>query len=164
MRILIVEDNPQDRELLIFALQEHFKTKAKFREADNLQTAHDYLQRGGVDAVVLDLQLPDSSGMETFERVHLAYPHLPIIVATHNADLELAVSIVQQGAEDVILKDFTNTTVLFRRILFAIERGLRNRALWMTEPPPAPEPDEEPSPDTMPSVGNPDLSGAGNRT
>lgn len=162
MRILIVEDNPADRELLVYALQEHFKTEAKFREADNLKTAHEYLARGGVDAIVLDLQLPDSSGLETFTRVHAAYPHLPVIVVTHNVDLELAVDIVQQGAEDVIIKDFTNTIVLFRRILFAIERGLRNRALWMTEPPPAPEP-EEPSPDTLPSTTLEGISGAGDR-
>ena len=153
MRILIVEDSPQDRELLVFALQEHWKTEAKFREAKDLETAHEYLQRGGVDAVVLDLQLPDSSGLETFTRVHAAYPHLPVIVVSHNANLDLAIDIVRRGAEDVILKDFTNTTTLFRRILFAIERGVRNRALWMTEPPPPPEaiPSDDPIPSTMPS-------------
>ena len=161
MRILIVEDNPQDRELLVFALQEHFKTEAKFREARDLAMAHEYLQRGGVDAVVLDLQLPDSSGLSTFTRIHTAYPHLPIIVVSHDTNLELAVDIVQRGAEDVIIKDFTNTTVLFRRILFAIERGVRNRALWMTEPPPPPEPSpsDEPIPSTLPSR----VSGAGDR-
>jgi len=158
VRILIVEDNPADRELLVFTLQEHFKTEAKFREAYDLEGAHSYLQRGGVDAVVLDLQLPDSSGLDTFTRIHKAYPHLPIIVVTHNIDLDLAIDIVEQGAEDVIVKDFTNTVVLFRRILFAIKRGLRNQALWMTEPPPAPDASDtleeaiEPSPDTLPST------------
>ena len=160
MRILIVEDNPQDRELLIFALQEHFKTEAKFREATDLEMAHEYLQRGGVDAVVLDLQLPDSSGLDTFTRVHAAYPHIPVIVVSHNASLDLAVDIVRRGAEDVIIKQFTDTTVLFRRILFAIERGVRNRALWMTEPPPPPESGTsiEAPPDTLPSP-----TGAGDR-
>jgi DNA-binding response OmpR family regulator len=154
MRILIVEDNPQDRELLIFTLQEHFKTEAKFREAQTLQVAHDYLARGGTDAIVLDLHLPDSSGLSTFTRIHRAYPHLPVIVVTNNTNLKLAVDIIRQGAEDVIVKDFTNSTELFRRILFAIERGVRNRAFLMTDPPPPPEevPVDEPVPETLPST------------
>lgn len=166
MRILIVEDNPADRELLVFTLQEHWKTEAKFREAHDLKAAHGYLQRGGVDAVVLDLQLPDSTGWDTFARVHKAYPNLPIIVVTHNINLDLAVTLIEQGAEDVIVKDFTNTIVLFRRILFAVKRGIRNQALWMTEPPPPmteTEPPElvEAGPDTLPSTREP---GAGDRT
>jgi DNA-binding response OmpR family regulator len=173
MRILIVEDNPQDRELLVFALQEHFMKEAKFREVSDLESAHEYLKRGGVDAVVLDLQLPDSTGADTFTRIHNAYPQVPVIVVTHNSNLELAQQIIQRGAEDVIIKDFTNTIVLFRRILFAIERGQRNRAMWMlTEPPPfedefgvveVPEDpvSEDPIPSTLPSSGQ---SGTGDRT
>jgi len=155
MRILIIEDNPQDRELLTFALQEHFKTEAKFREAPDLQSAHGFLSRGNVDCIILDLNLPDSSGIDTFLHVYTAYPNIPIVIVTHNSNLELAKQMVRTGAEDYILKDFTNTTVLFRRVLFAVERNQRNRSRLMSKPPatePAPPPVDEPVPDTLPST------------
>ena len=154
MKILIVEDSSSDRELLVLALEEHFGDEAKFREAKSLELAHDYLAGGQVDAIVLDLNLPDSEGLDTFLRIHNAYPHIPVIVMTHNQDFDLAVSMIQQGAEDFILKDYTNSTILFRRIRFAIERGIRNRKKLMTDPPPAADTLEdaiEDPPDTLPS-------------
>lgn len=131
VNILIVEDNSTDRELLVFALQEHWKTEARFREAETLKAAHTYLERGGVDCIVLDLQLPDSTGLDTFLRIFTAYPNIPIVVVTHNPNLELAKQLVETGAEDVILKDFTNTTAIFRRVLLATVRTRRNRRRLM---------------------------------
>lgn len=131
MNILVVEDSSSDRELLIFTLQEHFQEEAHFREAATLKDAHSYLERGNVDCIILDLQLPDSAGLDTFLRVYTAYPQIPIIIATHNANLELARQLVRAGAEDVILKNFTHTTAIFRRILLATERTARNRKRLM---------------------------------
>jgi DNA-binding NtrC family response regulator len=131
VNILIVEDNSSDRELLVYALAEHFKTEARFREASTLKQAQDYLERGGVACILLDLQLPDSAGLDTFLRIYTAYPQIPIVIVTHNANLELAKQLVKTGAEDVILKDFTNTTAIFRRVLLAQERTARNRRRLM---------------------------------
>lgn len=153
MRILIIEDNPKDRELLIYALQEHFKSEAKFRDVSDLKSAHEYLERGNVDCILLDLQLPDSSGIDTFLHVFTAYPQIPIVIVSHNANLKLATQMVRTGAEDYIIKDYTNTTVLFRRVLFAVERGQRNRQRLMGHRPtdPAPPVVDESIPDTLPS-------------
>lgn len=131
INILIVEDSRSDRELLTFALQDHFKTEARFREATTLKQANSYLERGSVNCILLDLQLPDSSGLDTFLRVYTAYPQTPIVVVTHNTNLELAKQLVKTGAEDVILKDFTNTTAIFRRVVLAITRTERNRKRLM---------------------------------
>lgn len=163
MRILIVEDNPADRELLVFALQEHFKSEAKFREVSSLEDAHEYLKRGPVDCIVLDLGLPDSSGLETFTRIYMAYPHVPIVIVSNTVNMTLAKDMIRTGAEDFILKDYTSTTMLFRRIVFAIERVKRNQRRLMTDPPPddtprvantsPPEGAVEDPPDTLPSGG-----------
>jgi len=131
VNILIVEDNSTDRELLVFALQEHFQAEARFREASTLKDAHDFLERGDVECVILDLQLPDSAGLDTFLRIYTSYPQIPIVIVTHNANLKLAQELVKTGAEDVILKDFTNTTAIFRRVLLAVERTERNRRRLM---------------------------------
>jgi DNA-binding response OmpR family regulator len=123
MRILIIEDDSRSRELLKYLLEDRFKSEAKFREASNLEAAFGYLKHDNVDCVILDLNLPDSSGKETFIKVRKAYPTIPVVVMTNNKNREMAVDMVKEGASDYILKDFTNEEEIFRRILFAIERG-----------------------------------------
>jgi len=125
MRILIVEDSATDRQLLRYLLEDKFMNEAKFREASNLATAVKYLDAGNIDCVLLDLQLPDSAGKETFEKLIARYPDVPIIVMTHNKDRELAVSMIQLGAADYILKSYTDEEELFRRIVFAVEKHRR---------------------------------------
>jgi len=157
VKILIVEDSLADRELLVFALQENFKTEAKFREADSLKSAHDYLRRGGFDCVILDLHLPDSSGIDTFLLLHDAYPDVPIVVVSNTNDFRLALRMIRLGADDFIVKNFTDPDMVFRRVAFAIERNSRDR------PPPSilsdigdlGDLDDDPPPDTLPSRADP---------
>ncbi len=127
MNILIVEDNPTDRELLIECLIDSFLSEARFRTASNLEEAFGYLARTldgepYFDVVLLDLQLPDSSGRNTFVAIHEGYPSLPIVVLSHNTDRDLAVDLIHAGAADVIIKNYSNPLDLFRRVLFAVER------------------------------------------
>ena len=125
MRILIVEDNPTDRDLLKYLLESRFQNEAKFREANNLETAFRYLDGRNIDCVILDLQLPDSTGKETFQRLSDRYPDVPVIVMTHNKDRGLALDMIKAGAADYILKDYTNEEDIFRRIIFAVEKHHR---------------------------------------
>lgn len=139
MRILIVEDNQADQELLLELLQDQFMQQAKFRVANDLRGAIDYLQRrhssimprAAVDdgpyfhCVLLDLGLPDSKGRDTFRAIHSKHPTVPIIIISNNLDPDLALELVREGAEDFILKNFSNPTDLFRRILYAVARSER---------------------------------------
>lgn len=125
MKVLIVEDSFPDRELILEMLQEHFKSESKFREAYDLARALEYLGRWDFDCILLDLNLPDSTGWDTFQAIHNAYPRIPVVVLTNNKSQSLALQIIRAGASDVIIKDFMNTTMIFRRILFAVERTKR---------------------------------------
>jgi len=80
---------------------------------------------GNVDCVILDLQLPDSAGRETFEKINERFPDVPVIVMTHNKDRNLAIEMIQAGAADYVLKDFTNEEDIFRRIVFSVEKHRR---------------------------------------
>ena len=80
------------------------------------------LAQGGVDAVLLDLDLPDSRGMVTFERAYAFAPDVPIVVLTSRSDESLGVSTVQAGAQDYLVKDEVSAAVLGRAVRHAIER------------------------------------------
>lgn len=80
------------------------------------------LTQGGIDAVLLDLELPDSEGMVTFERMYAFAPDVPIIVLTDIADEEVAMSTVQGGAQEFLVKDELVPSVLGRSVRHAIER------------------------------------------
>lgn len=125
MKILIVEDSPTDRDLLKYLLEDQFQNEAKFREASNLETALKYLIAGNIDCVILDLQLPDSVGRETFDKIYDRHPDVPIIVMTHNKDRDIAVEMIKAGAADYILKNYTNPEDIFNRIIFAVEKHRR---------------------------------------
>ncbi len=125
MRILIVEDSPTDRELLRYLLEARFQTEAKFREANTLEEAIGYLNRGNTDCVILDLQLPDSTGRETFRQLNSKFPDIPIIVMTNNSDRDLALEMIQEGAADYVLKNYTDEEDIFRRVIFAVEKHRR---------------------------------------
>jgi diguanylate cyclase (GGDEF)-like protein len=80
------------------------------------------LAQGGVAAVLLDLDLPDSRGMVTFERAYAFAPDVPIVVLTSRSDESLGVSTVQAGAQDYLVKDEVSAAVLGRAVRHAIER------------------------------------------
>lgn len=121
-RLLVVEDNPTDRELVRYLLEARFRD-AHIYEAATLKAALAILNHETVvDCVVLDLQLPDSTGKDTFHSLYDRYPSIPFIVMTHNKDRQLAIEMIQLGAADYVIKNFTDEEELFRRILFAIEK------------------------------------------
>jgi DNA-binding response OmpR family regulator len=75
-----------------------------------------------VDAVLLDLSLPDSQGFETFSRLRAQAPDVPVIVLTSLEDEELALGAAREGAQDYVVKGSVNPQSLARSISFAIER------------------------------------------
>ncbi len=80
------------------------------------------LTQGGFDAVLLALELPDSQGMVTFDRAYAFAPDVPIIVISNEADEEAAVSTVQGGAQDYLVKSESGPSLLVRSVRHAIER------------------------------------------
>ncbi len=77
----------------------------------------------GVDAILLDLGLPDSDGLESLARAEAAAPHVPIVVLTGFDDEELGVEAVRKGAQDYLVKGQTTTRLLTRVIRHAVERN-----------------------------------------
>jgi PAS domain S-box-containing protein len=122
IRILLLEDNPADRCLIGAFLREangfRFVLEGVDRVAEGLRS----LNRSEFDLVLLDLSLPDASGLEGFERIRRAAPGVPVIVLTGLDDDASAVAAVNAGAQDYLVKGRVDGRVLIRSMRYAIER------------------------------------------
>lgn len=103
-RVLIVTADADDcvglREMLIEAADGPFSSE----RVRSLATALARLQTSGIDAVLLDLALPDSQGIDTFEKVCVAVPHIPIMTLCMPEDEVLALQTLERGAQGYLLK------------------------------------------------------------
>ena len=104
LRVLLVEDNPGDARLIQEALAERSDEPFDLETVDTLQTGLQRLNVGGFDAMLLDLALPDSFGMETFARAKAQALGVAIIILTGLNDDSLALKLVQGGAQDFVAK------------------------------------------------------------
>ncbi len=122
IRILLVEDSPVDALCLKEALHESEATHFSISHVETLTEAKEYLRERNFHAVVLDLRLPDSLGMETFLEVRNSDPDVPIVALSGLDDETLAIEAVRLGAQDYLLKDKYDGVSLSRSITYAIER------------------------------------------
>lgn len=81
------------------------------------------------DVVLLDLTLPDSTGLASLDTLIQAAPQLPIVVLTNTNDDKLAVEAVRHGAQDYLFKRQINQDTLVRSLHYAIERKQGAEAL-----------------------------------
>jgi signal transduction histidine kinase len=127
VQILLIEDNPGDARLIKEFLGEVTSSTFELDFVDNLSEGLRHLD--GKDAILLDLALPDSSGLDTFEKIHSHAPAIPIIVLTGTDDDALAFKAVREGAQDYLVKGQVSSQLLGRTIQYAIERKRINEEL-----------------------------------
>ena len=95
IKVLIIEDNPGDVRLLQKILAEKNGVCFDLVFADRLQTGLKSLSNGGIDVVLLDLELPDSRGLKTFNNVYAHHPTVPIVVLTGLDDEKIGLRAVK---------------------------------------------------------------------
>ncbi len=120
--VLLIEDNPGDARLLRESLGGADVPLFELEWVDHLAAGLERLGRGNVDIVLLDLNLPDSSGLPTFQRVRAKFPDLPIILMTGLDDEELALRAVSEGAQEYLVKASVSGALISRHIRHAIGR------------------------------------------
>lgn len=134
IKILLVEDNPGDVLLLQETLSEITHFELELAHVERLTQALQRLQEETFDVVLLDLLLPDSTGLETFIHVYNQVPLTPIVVLTGIADETLALRALQAGAQDYLVKGKTSgSELLMRSIRYAIERKRNEAVLYQRE-------------------------------
>jgi DNA-binding response OmpR family regulator len=122
IRILLIEDNPADARLIKEYLSDVKNTAFDFKNTERLQEGIEILENEFIDVVLLDLNLPDSKGLGSFDQIFAIAPSVPIIVLTGLNDEATAIKAVKMGAQDFLVKDKVEGDLLIRSMKYAIER------------------------------------------
>ena len=124
IRVLLVEDNPGDARLIkeMLASPAYDGVTYQLSQVETLSVAVQVCSNNPIEVILLDLNLPDSTGRETLESLNGMFPQIPIVVLTGLNDSELTMQSVQHGAQDYITKEECTSQLLTRVIHYAIER------------------------------------------
>ena len=126
--VLLIEDNPVDADLLKRTLSTE-REAFVIHTASSMRAAAERLRAGGIGLVLTDLSLPDSRGFATLSAIQAAAPDIPIIVLSGFSDEDMAVKMVEMGAEDYLVKDRMDRHSLVRAMRYGIERNGLKREL-----------------------------------
>ena len=123
IKILLVEDNPADQIMVEEVLQDATTFQYQLVTCERVQEAPDCVAQVHPDVILLDLSLPDSSGLATLDTIKSASPGVPVIIFTGLADQQIGMNAINRGAEDYLVKGaIREGSTLERTINFAIER------------------------------------------
>jgi len=120
--VLLVEDNPGDARLVKEALCEIAKPPLELVHRETLAQAIGFCADNTPDAILLDLGLPDSQGLDTVRRIRDASPEAPIAVLTVRDEEQLAIQALHEGAQDYLPKSQISGPLIWRALRYAMER------------------------------------------
>jgi signal transduction histidine kinase len=121
LQVLVVEDNPGD----VYLIQELLRTSGfpfNIERASSLTDAIKLTSYREYDAILLDLGLPDSFGLDTLRKFQAVKLKAPVVVLTGLDDEEIAISTVKEGAQDYLIKNNLTGDNIIRAIRYGIER------------------------------------------
>lgn len=122
LKILLIEDDPGDAHLIRKMLIESKSAYFELEHFDRLSTGLEQLAQMEIDLILLDLNLPDSQGLDTIVKAHAKAQIIPVIVLTGLEDKNLAIKSISKGAQDYLVKGQINSGLLIRAIHYAVER------------------------------------------
>ena len=129
--VLLIEDNPGDADLVRLRLIEGdsaVNVSSVNRLADGLAS----MAKDPPSVVLLDLNLPDSHGADTFRKVLEQAPGVPVVILSGQDDEVLAMKALHQGVQDYLVKGDITSSHLERAMRYAIERQALTRSLEMS--------------------------------
>jgi DNA-binding response OmpR family regulator len=123
--VLLIEDSEDAMTLVRYALQEYGQGKYRLVWANTLSEGLGHLSKGGVDVVLLDLGLPESSGATSYAWVRAKAPKVPVVILTGDECQETEFSILASGVEDYLIKDQISGSLLMQAIQAALHANKR---------------------------------------
>jgi diguanylate cyclase (GGDEF)-like protein/PAS domain S-box-containing protein len=129
--ILLIENDPATAKAIQAALADSNTGPFDLEWVRQFSEGLERLSKKGIAAVLLDLSLPDSRGIETFDKLHTAAPDVPILILGGNVHEDLAKQAVERGAQDYLLPGHLDGYSLPRALRNAIERKAIEDALYV---------------------------------
>ena len=129
--VLLIEDDPAVAGVIQEALAGPSDSPFIVEWVRRLSDGLERVSKGGIAAVLLDLFLPDSQGINTFSMLSLAAPGVPILVLGGLGDEDIAKEAVERGAQDYLLKTRLDSYSLTRALHSAIARKAAEDALFL---------------------------------
>jgi CheY-like chemotaxis protein len=136
IHVLLVEDNPADvgliRRLIARAGQDAWQMVhcEQLNEAFEACVEYaDVTQGNQFDVVLLDLNLPDSNGLETMLQFHRKMPWIPVVVLSGMSDEQIALQAIASGAQEYLVKEHTTIQRLMQAMKWAIARVQFSRSV-----------------------------------
>jgi diguanylate cyclase (GGDEF)-like protein/PAS domain S-box-containing protein len=120
--VLLIEGAANDAKRILDELGAATDERFRVEWVTELSSGLARLCSGGVAAVVLDLTLPDSQGLETFDTLFRAAPHVPILIVSDGTAEEMAMRAVDRGARDYLRKDQADGSRLRRAVRSMMDR------------------------------------------
>jgi DNA-binding NarL/FixJ family response regulator len=124
LKILLIEDSPTDALLLRQLLLQVSEFPFEMEHVLDLETALKNISINTYDAIISDLGLPDSFGIKTYDRIKEHAPLTPVIIVSGTNDRDLLNAVMNQGADNYLIKDNFDGN----RIAIAILSAIRNRS------------------------------------
>lgn len=121
-RFLLIEDNYGDFFLIEEYLSEHFKNQELIHASTFLEAKKILNQEESFDVILLDLSLPDHSGEQLIVDIIQLAGGIPVIALTGFTDLDFSVKSLSLGISDYLLKDDLSAGLLYKTLIYAIER------------------------------------------
>lgn len=133
LKVLLIEDNAGDAKLIEHHLRapggDHFMGEVQLTHEETLEAGLGELGTGAYDVLFLDLNLPDSGGLETLDRVLSEEQEVPVVVLTGHNVRGAAVEAIQRGAQDYLPKPDLDADRLARSLRYAVERHVQEQEL-----------------------------------
>lgn len=117
-----MDDDPDFARVFQISLRADKRLLFTVETANTLQSALQMLQEKTFQVILLDLGLPDSQGLGTFERISEAHPEIACVILSGNDDEALSLEAVQKGAQDYVVKGEIRGEMLARVLAYALER------------------------------------------
>lgn len=132
-RVLLIEDDAGDAHLVKQALRASRDAQYQINWVTRLAEAKQQLAGTPPDVLLVDLSLPDSSGLHTVRLLHEIFSVLPLIVLTGHDNVDFALQALESGAQDYLIKGRFDTDSLTRAIRYAISRSRLEQRLVQNE-------------------------------
>jgi len=121
-KVLLIEGNPEDARLIFEMLAKTPVPLFDLEWVDRLSAGLERMAQDEVDLILLDLSLPDSRGLDTFDKINGYVLDVPVLILSKLDDENLAIRAIKKGAQDYIVKGQMDRKLLIRSMLYAIER------------------------------------------